>query len=100
MNLKENIDRNIDTLIDTDIDREAILDTISDYYTTLLKLHHFTRKDKYHKKIMTTKKRLMEEEEYGATEAIDAAVKQRRFAISQAAGIDNSLNMNMFDNGD
>ena len=42
----------------------------------------------------------MEEEEYGATEAIDAAVKQRRFAISQAAGIDNSLNMNMFDNGD
>ena len=85
---------------DTDIDREAILDTISDYYTTLLKLHHFTRKDKYHKKIMTTKKRLMEEEEYGATEAIDAAVKQRRFAISQAAGIDNSLNMNMFDNGD
>ena len=85
---------------DTDIDRDAVLDTISDYYTTLLKLHHFTRKDKYHKKIMTTKKRLMDEEDYGPTEAIDAAVKQRRFVISEAAGIDNKINMTMFDNND
>ena len=76
---------------EADIDKEDVLDVISGYYTTLLKFHHYARKDKYHKKIMTTKKRLMNEEEYGPVEAIDAAVKQRRFAISEAAGIGNDI---------
>ena len=32
-----------------------------------------------------------EEEEYGPVEAIDEAVKQRRFAISEAAGSGNDI---------
>ena len=76
---------------ETDNDHEDVLDGISEYYTNLLKLYHYTRKDKYHKKIMTTKRRLIDEEEYGPVEAIDAAVKQRRYAISEAAGIANHI---------
>ena len=55
-------------------------------YASLLKMWHFTERDVYHKKIMQTKKRLLEEEDIEPVEAIELAVKKRKFIIQRATG--------------
>ena len=43
-------------------------------------------KDPGHKKIMSTKRKLQEDDDYETQEAIKYAVKMRKFLIQQAAG--------------
>ena len=57
---------------------------ISTHYANLLKLWHFAKHDKTHKKIMATKRKLMNEEDFDPEEAIEHAVKKRRFLIMKA----------------
>ena len=71
----------------TQEENEEILDRISGYYTTALTINHWLAKDPVHKRIMITKQRLIDDEEYDTLEAIDAAVKIRRQAIAQACGM-------------
>ena len=48
------------------------------------KLH----KDPVHKRIMSTKRKLQEDDDYEAQEAIKYAVKKRKFLIQEATGDD------------
>ena len=48
---------------------------------------HFTKEDSVHKQIMATKRRLMEEEDLKPVEAIQQAVKRRKYLIQKATGM-------------
>merc|ERR1712208_93153 len=50
-------------------------------------LWHWARENKYHKKIMKTKRKLMDEEDFDYEEAIEHAVKKRKYLIEKATGI-------------
>ena len=52
-------------------------------YTDMLMLWHFAEEDDSHEKIMATKRKLMDDEDYDAGEAIRYAVKKRRFLIQK-----------------
>ena len=67
--------------------RPKILKHIYIHYANFLKLWHFANKDKTHKKIMTTKRKLINEEDYDPVEAIEQAVKKRKFLIMKATGL-------------
>ena len=54
---------------------------INETYTDMLMLWCYAEEDDSHEKIMTTKRNLMEDEEYDADEAIRFAVKKRIFLI-------------------
>merc|ERR1712208_33097 len=57
------------------------------HYTSFLKLWHWARENKYHKEIMKTKRKLMDEEDFDYEEAIEHAVKKRKYLIEKATGI-------------
>ena len=64
--------------------RPDILKHIYDHYLNFLKIWHFAKEDKYHKQVMRTKRRLMDEEDFEPVEAIEQAVKKRKFLIQKA----------------
>ena len=64
--------------------RPEILKNIYEHYTNFLKIWHFAREDKYHKQIMKTKRKLMDEEDFSPVEAIEQAVKKRKYLIVKA----------------
>ena len=64
--------------------RPEILKHMYKHYTYLLKLWHYAKRDIYHKKIMDTKHKLIEDQEYSASEAIERAVEMRKDLIQQA----------------
>ena len=66
--------------------RPEILKHISEHYTNFLKLWHYAKGDRYHKQVMKTKRKLMEEEEenFSPAEAIEHAVKKRKYLIVKA----------------
>ena len=66
--------------------RPEILNKIYKHYTNFLILWHFTKEDRFHKQIMSTKRKLMEEE-MGPVEAIEQAVKKRKYIIKKATGM-------------
>ena len=88
---------------DTDSDEKEVLNEtvnkISDYYVSLLRLHHLLKSDSTHKKIMKTKKRLIEEEDFDELEALYSAAKQRKLSIADASGINlrSSVDMKFMD---
>ena len=57
------------------------------HYAAFLKLWHWARENKYHKEIMKTKRKLMDEEDFDYEEAIEHAVKKRKYLIEKATGI-------------
>ena len=65
----------------------AIVQKISHYYVSLLRLHTLAKGDETHKKIMLTKKRMMEEEDFDELEALYSAAKLRKLSIAHASGI-------------
>ena len=60
---------------------------ICKHYAAFLKLWHWARKNKYHKEVMKTKRKLMDEEDFDYEEAIEHAVKKRKYLIEKATGI-------------
>ena len=52
-------------------------------YSDLLKLWYFAKKDETHKKIMATKRKLIDEDEFEPIEAIEYAVKKRKYLIKK-----------------
>ena len=67
--------------------RPDILNKIYKHYTNFLTLWHFAKKDRFHKQIMVTKRKIMEEEDIDAIEAIEQAVKRRKYIIKKATGM-------------
>ena len=65
--------------------RPEILKHIYEHYANFLKLWHYTKEDRYHKRIMKTKRKLMDEEDFLPAEAIEQAVKKRKYLIVKAA---------------
>ena len=61
-----------------------ILKHIYTHYVNFLKLWHFAKEDKSHKKVMKTKRKLMNEEDFDPAEAIEHAVKKRKYLIAKA----------------
>ena len=57
------------------------------HYAAFLKLWHFAKNNTFHKKVMKTKRKLMDKEEFEPEEAIDYAVKKRKYIIEKATGI-------------
>lgn len=96
--VREKYDRNMEALKSNDLSEEElsvsakqtvlpeIRKGISDAYTELLLLWHYANRDSVHKKITRTKRKLIEDEEYDAEEAIRYAVRKRRFLIQEATG--------------
>ena len=84
---------------DTDSDEKEVLNEtvnkISDYYVSLIRLHNLLKSDSTHKKIMKTKKRLIEEEDFDEIEALYSAAKQRKLSIADASGINLRSSVNM-----
>ena len=56
-------------------------------YTDMLLLWHFAEHDDSHEKVMDTKRKLMEDEDYDAEEAIRYAVKKRKYLIQKESKI-------------
>ena len=56
-------------------------------YTDMLLLWHFAEQDDSHEKVMDTKRKLMEDEDYDAEEAIRYAVKKRKYLIQKESKI-------------
>ena len=52
-------------------------------YSDLIKLWYFAKKDETHKKIMATKRKLIDEDEFEPIEAIEYAVKKRKYLIKK-----------------
>ena len=67
--------------------RPEVVHMVSEHYTNLLKIWHFAKHDKFHKQIMKTKRKLIEEEDFNPVEAIERAVKTRRYIIQKATGL-------------
>ena len=67
--------------------RPDILKHIGNHYGDLLKIWHFASKDKNHRKVMKSKRKLMEEEEFDPCEAIEHAVRKRKYVIHKATGL-------------
>ena len=67
--------------------RPDLVRKVSEHYTNLLKLWHFAKDDAFHKQIMRTKRKLIEEEDFEPVEAIERAVKTRRYLIQKATGL-------------
>ena len=63
------------------------VDKICNYYISFMRLQSLLKNDPTHKKITTTKKRLIEEEDFSEIEAQIAAAKQRKLSIAEASGI-------------
>ena len=64
-----------------------IVNMICKSYANFLKLWHFAKDDKTYRKIMATKRKLMDEDDFGPDEAIEQAVKKRKFLIRKATGL-------------
>ena len=60
-----------------------IIDSIYKDYEQLLLLWHCAEEDESHQKVMETKRKLREDENYDDVEAIRYAVKKRRYLIQQ-----------------
>ena len=80
-----------DELSEEQIDSEALrvvkpyaCDVIFRNYSALLKIMHFAEKDPYHRDVLKTKRRLLMEEIDDPVEAIELAVKRRRYTIMKA----------------
>merc|ERR1712121_158106 len=56
---------------------------ISKAYTELLLVWHYAEDDKGHKKILETKRKLIEDDDYDVDEAIYSAVKKRKYIIEK-----------------
>ena len=67
-------------------------DNIFKNYSALLKIMHFADQDPYHQQVLKTKRRLLMEEIDDPVEAIELAVKKRRYTIKKAT--------NMYDDDD
>ena len=67
--------------------RPEVVHMVSEHYTNLLKIWHFAKHDKFHKQIMKTKRKLIDEEDFNPVEAIERAVKTRRYIIQKATGL-------------
>ena len=67
--------------------RPNTLRHINEHYANFLKIWHYARDDKYHKQIMRTKRNLMDMEEMSPVEAIEQAVKKRKYLIVKATGL-------------
>ena len=76
-----------DAVTDVKESDNAIVQKISHYYVSLLRLHTLAKGDETHKKIMLTKKRMMEEEDFDELEALYSAAKLRKLSIAHASGI-------------
>ena len=61
---------------------EIIVSIYKDYEQLLL-LWHYAEEDESHQKVMETKRKLIEDENYDDVEAIRYAVKKRRYLIQQ-----------------
>ena len=61
-----------------------IINHICEHYSNFLKIWHFAKKDDYHRQIMRTKRRLIDDDDFEPTEAIEYAVKKRKFLITKA----------------
>ena len=67
--------------------RPDLVRKVSEHYTNLLKLWHFAKHEKFHKMIMRTKRKLEEKEGFDPIEAIEHAVKKRKYIIRKATGL-------------
>ena len=67
--------------------RPKVVHMVSEHYADLMKIWHFAKHDKFHKQIMKTKRKLIEEEDFNPVEAIERAVKTRRYIIQKATGL-------------
>ena len=67
--------------------RPEILKHIYEHYANFLKIWHFAKEDPYHKRIMQTKRKLMDEEDFSPVEAIEQAVKKRKYLIVKATNM-------------
>ena len=56
---------------------------ISKAYTELLLVWHYAEDDKSHEKIIETKRKLIEDDDYDVDEAIYSAVKKRKYIIEK-----------------
>ena len=61
-----------------------IINHICEHYSNFLKIWHFAKEDDYHRQIMGTKRRLIDDEDFEPIEAIEYAVKKRKFLITKA----------------
>ena len=59
---------------------------IYDHCINFLTLWHYAKEDETYKQIMRTKRKLIEEEDFGPVEAIMQAVKKRKVLIQKATG--------------
>ena len=67
--------------------RSKLRKHVKDRYVKFLKRIALLRKDRAHKQIMSTKRKLLEEDEFDENEALHYAVKKRRFLIEKASGL-------------
>ena len=67
--------------------RPDILSHVFTNYTNFLNIWHFAGKDPYHRQIMKTKRKAMDEDDMGPVEAIQYAVKKRKYLIIKATGM-------------
>lgn len=81
-------------LTDEELSEEArrllkpdVLKHISAHYANFLKIWHFAKENKYHRQIMKTKRKLIDEEEFSPVEAIEQAVKKRKYLIVKATDL-------------
>ena len=65
-----------------------VCENIYSHYINFLKLWHFAKEDETHRQVMRTKRKLIEEEEdMEPVEAIEIAVKRRKYIIQKATGM-------------
>ena len=64
-----------------------VLKHICKHYANFLKIWHFAKDNKYHRQIMKTKRKLIDEEEFSPAEAIEQAVKKRKYLIVKATDL-------------
>ena len=67
--------------------RPEILKHIYEHYAYFLKIWHYANKEKYHRQIMKTKRKLIDEDGFSPVEAIEQAVKQRKYLIIKATDL-------------
>ena len=59
---------------------------ICKHYAAFLKLWHFAKNNRFHKKVMKTKRKLMDEEDFDYEEAIEHAVKNANILLRKPQG--------------
>ena len=64
--------------------KPLVIKHIFEHYTNFVKIWHFAAKNKTHLQVMKTKRKLVTEEDFDPVEAIEHAVKKRKYLIIKA----------------